>query len=149
MWESLSVIALVAIVAEPILRRIRNRWRRKRMSQAVAALNRGDTVRIRCAARFRNSGGGRRRACLTVGTEGAVISTADGTISKVQLGAPGTNIEIIAELSMITCDVSGRQLEVLLPAGEELLLKAVAASLPDSATERPTAKGGVPRLASG
>ncbi|MFJ6355331.1 hypothetical protein ACIQKB_38465 [Streptomyces sp. NPDC092046] len=60
------------------------------------------------------------------------MSTADGSASNVQLGAPGANVEIIAELSTIVCVTAGRQLEVLLPAGEEQLLKAVATCLPGS-----------------
>ncbi|MFF5485745.1 hypothetical protein ACFY7Y_05940 [Streptomyces virginiae] len=127
----------MAIVAEPLIRRTRNRWRRRRVSQIVGALSRGESVRIRCAARFRNSGGGRRRAHLTVTSEDAFISTADGAVSKVRLRAPGTNVEIITESSMIVCDVTGRQLEILLPAGEETLLQAVAARLPGGPTNSP------------
>ncbi|MGW1118315.1 hypothetical protein ACWD5B_14575 [Streptomyces tanashiensis] len=149
MWESLSAIVLVAIVAEPLLRRTRNRWRRRRVSQTVGALSRGRTVRIKCAARFRHSGGGRQRAHLTVRAEEAFLSTLDGTVSKVQLGAPGTTLEIIAEQSMIVCDVAGRQLEVLLPAGEEQLLQAVATRLSDSATNAPQPGTGAQQIASG
>ncbi|GGY17329.1 hypothetical protein GCM10010299_23160 [Streptomyces tanashiensis] len=148
MWESLSAVVLVAIVAEPLLRRTRNRWRRRRVSQTVGALSRGQSVRIRCAARFRHSGGGRQRAHLTVRAEGAFISTVGGTLSKVRLGAPGTTLEIIAEQSMIVCDVAGRQLEVLLPTGEERLIQAVAARLSDGATNPPQSGTGARQIAS-
>ncbi|MFB7611669.1 hypothetical protein [Streptomyces gardneri] len=112
------------------------------MAQTVDALSRGATVRIRCATRFRNSGGGRQRAYLTVRAKDAFVSTADGTVPNVRLGAPGTNLEIIAELSMIVCDVAGRQLEVLLPAGEELLLQAVTANLSAGDTEHSATRNG-------
>ena len=130
MWETVSVSVLLVIVTQPLLHRIQKRWHSVRMAQRVAALNRGETVRIRCAARFRNSGGGRRRAHLTATHEGVFVSTADGTVSKLQLGTPDTQVTVVAELSMLVCDVAGRQLEVLLAAGEGRLLKAMAARLP-------------------
>lgn len=123
------MIAALATLADWVLSRTLKRWRRRRTSQKVAALSRGETVRIRCAARFRNSGGARHRANLTVGADGVFLSTVDDTVSTVQLGTPPTSVTIAAELSMIVCDVAGRQLEVLLPAGEDRLFKAVAVSL--------------------
>lgn len=149
MWESLSAIVLVAIVAEPLLRRTRNRWRRRRISKTVGALSSGQTVRIRCAARFRSSGGGRHRAYLTVRAEEAFVSTVDGTVSNVRLGAPGTTLDFTAEQSMIVCDVAGRQLEILLPAGEERLLQAVATRLSDGATNPPPSGTGAQQTTSG
>ncbi|MFB7374763.1 hypothetical protein ACFC0D_33540 [Streptomyces sp. NPDC056222] len=127
------------IVAQPLLHRIQKRWRSVRMSRRVAALNRGETVRIRCAARFRNSGGGRRRAHLTVKPEGVFVSTADGAVSKLQLGTPDTRVTVVAELSMLVCNVDGRLLEVLLAAEEDRLLKAVTARLPECDSRNPAA----------
>ncbi|MFD9033514.1 hypothetical protein ACFVZW_20525 [Streptomyces sp. NPDC059567] len=134
MWETVSVLVLLVIVTQPLLHRMQKRWHSVRTAQRVAALNRGETVRVRCAARFRNSGGDRRRAYLTATSEGVFVSTADGTVSKLQLGTPDTQVTIVAELSMLVCDVAGRQLEVLLAAGEDRLLQAVAARLPDCDT---------------
>src|SRR5262249_38906590 len=128
-WETLFVIVGFTVVADPLRRRIRELWHQRRISQTIAALNRGETVRIRCDARFRNSGGGRHRARLTVQAEGVFLSTFDGTVSNLQLGTPGMTIEIVAELSMMLCNVAGQQLEVLLPTGEDRLLKAVAGTL--------------------
>jgi hypothetical protein len=128
-WETLVAIAGIAVVADPLLRRIRELWRKRRISRTVAALNRGETVHIRCDARFRNSGGERHRARLTVQAEGVLLSTFDGTVSNLQLRAPGMSVEIVAELSMMLCNVAGRPLEVLLPSREDRLLKAVAGIL--------------------
>ncbi|MFD3943343.1 hypothetical protein [Streptomyces sp. NPDC058579] len=132
MWDSFLLIMICAIVADSLLHRIRRLWRRMRRSQTVAALNRGETVHIRCAARFRNTGGRRHRATLTVKAEGAFLTTLDGTVSDLQLGVPATSVEIVAERSMMVCEVAGRQLEVLLPDEENEenhLLKAVEISL--------------------
>ncbi|MFF2363761.1 hypothetical protein ACFVU0_13725 [Streptomyces sp. NPDC058122] len=139
MWDKISVAVTLAIVAEWLLRPMLTRWRKMRVSQTVAALNRGDAIRIRCAARFRNSGGGRHRAHLTVKAEGFFLSTSDGTVAKHQLGTPRTRdtVEVVAELSMLVCNVAGRQLEILLPSGEDLLLKAVLARLLRDSDENP------------
>ncbi|MFE2581423.1 hypothetical protein [Streptomyces sp. NPDC059378] len=100
------------------------------IGRTVAALSHGDTARIRCAARFRNSGGGRHRARLTAEAGGVFLSTADGTVARLPLGAPPTTgIEIVAEHSMLVCDTAGRQLEILLPAGEDHLFQAVVARI--------------------
>ncbi|MET8138390.1 MULTISPECIES: hypothetical protein [unclassified Streptomyces] len=149
MWETLSDTVVLAIVAEPLLRRIRKRWRRRRVSRTVAALNRGENAHIRCAARFRNSGGGRHRARLTVKAEGVFLSTFDDTVSKLRLGTPRTSVEVVAELSMMVCNVAGRQLEILLPAEEDRLFKAVVARLPDRSDEPPATADVVPRSVSG
>ncbi|MEU6882886.1 hypothetical protein [Streptomyces sp. NPDC046712] len=137
MWDTLFLVMIFVIVANTILHRIQKRWRRRRSSQTVAALNRGGTVHIRCAARFRNSGGGRNRAGLTVRAQGVFLSTVDGVVSELQLGTPDTDVEIVAELSMVVCDVAGRQLEVLLPAGESRLFGAVAVRLLDRSNAHP------------
>lgn len=129
MWETLTLIVASAIVADPLLRRIRKLWRAHRVSRTVAGLNRGETVRIRCDARFRNDGGERRRARLVVQAEGVFLSTIDGTVSNLRLGAPDTTVEIVAQRSMMVCNVAGRQLEVLLPTVEDRLFKAVAGTL--------------------
>ncbi|MFB7592792.1 hypothetical protein [Streptomyces sp. NPDC056169] len=81
--------------------------------------------------------------------EHAFVSTVDGTMSKLQLGAPGTNLEIIAELTTIVCDVAGRRLEVLLRAGEQQLLQSVPARLSDGGEERSTTRNSDQRIASG
>ncbi|MFD5570494.1 hypothetical protein [Streptomyces cadmiisoli] len=128
MWDAIFVGLFVSIAAE-LLRRVRDQWRIRRTSRTVEALGRGETVRIRCAARFRSSGGARRRAYLTVGAEGAFISTSDGSVSKAQLDAPGVNPQSTPTLSMIVCTVAGRKLEVLLPSGQRALFEAVAARL--------------------
>ncbi|MFJ7967070.1 hypothetical protein [Streptomyces sp. NPDC096324] len=146
MWDKISVAVTLAIVAEWLLRPMLTRWRKMRVSQTVAALNRGDAVRIRCAARFRNSGGGRHRAHLTVKAEGVFLSTSDRTIAKHQLGTPDTRdtVEVVAELSMLVCNVAGRQLEILLPSGEDLLLKAVLARLLKNRDENPATNPAAP-----
>ncbi|WP_329124842.1 hypothetical protein [Streptomyces sp. NBC_01353] len=144
MWDTLLLIMVFAIVANPVLDWIQKRWRRRRSSQTIAALNRGESVHIRCATRFRNSGGGRHRASLAVRAEGVFLSTVDGTVSELQLGTPGNGVEIVAEFSMMVCDVAGRQLEVLLPAGESHLFKAVAVSLLDHSNTHPTTAEIVP-----
>ncbi|MFD6550796.1 hypothetical protein [Streptomyces sp. NPDC058398] len=120
---------ILAIMAESLFRRIRRRWRKMCVRQTVAALSRGDTARIRCAARFRNSGGGRHRAHLTVEAESVSLSTTDGTVAKLQFATPLTSVEVIAERSMLVCDTDGRQLEILLPTGEDRLFNAVIARL--------------------
>ncbi|MFF3872074.1 hypothetical protein [Streptomyces sp. NPDC001978] len=129
MWETLFVILGFAVVVDPLLRRIRKVRRERRISQTIAALDRGGTIRIRCDARFRNTGGKRHRARLVVRAEGVFLSTVDGTVSNLQLGTPGVTVEVVNELSMVLCNVAGRQLEVLLPPGEDRLLKAVAETL--------------------
>ncbi|MFE1285760.1 hypothetical protein [Streptomyces sp. NPDC058751] len=129
MWENFAVTMILALVTEPILSRVQKRWRRMRIVRTVAALERGDTARIRCAARFRNSGGGRHRARLTVKAEGVFPSTADGTVTELRLGAPSPTVEaeVVAERSMLVYDVAGRRLEILLPAEEDRLFTAVLA----------------------
>ncbi|MCX4648594.1 MULTISPECIES: hypothetical protein [unclassified Streptomyces] len=129
MWETFIVIVGFGAVADLIRRRIRELWHKRRVPQTVAALRRGETVRIRCDARFRNAGGQRHRARLVVHAEGAFLSTVDGTVSNVQLAPPGANVEVVTERSMLLCNVAGRQLEVLLPTGDDRLLKAVASAL--------------------
>ncbi|MCT9007029.1 hypothetical protein ACWGKW_27255 [Streptomyces sp. NPDC054766] len=131
MWETLYGTVVLAIVTEPLLRPIQKRLRRSRISRRVAAVNRGETTRIRCAARFRNSGGARHRARLTVKTEGVFLSTLDGKVAELRLGTPRTSVEAAAELSMMVCNVAGRQLEIWLPAEEDRLFKAVVARLLD------------------
>ncbi|GAA3500877.1 hypothetical protein GCM10019016_079840 [Streptomyces prasinosporus] len=64
-----------------------------------------------------------------VQAEGVFLSTTDGTVSNLQLGTPGATVEVVNELSMVLCNVAGRQLEVLLPATEDRLFKAVADTL--------------------
>ncbi|MET7621916.1 hypothetical protein [Streptomyces sp. NPDC005408] len=142
MRETLVIVGF-AIVADPLLRRIRKLWRKRRISRTVAGLKRGEAVRIRCDVRFRNSGGKRHRARLAVKAEGVFLSTIDGTVSNLQLRTPGTTVEIVAELSMMVCNVAGRQLEVLLPTGEDRLLKAVAGSLIDCTDEQPLTTCGI------
>ncbi|MFJ2058026.1 hypothetical protein ACIOMM_19025 [Streptomyces sp. NPDC087908] len=137
MWETVSTLVLLALVAQPLLHQIQGRWHSVRASRRVAALNRGEPIHIRCAARFRNAGGGRRRARLAVKPEGVFVSTADGTVSKLQLGTPDTRVTVVAELSMMVCNVAGRELEVLLTAGDDRLLIAVAARLPNCGYEHP------------
>lgn len=88
MWETFIVIVGFGAVADLIRRRIRELWHKRRVPQTVAALRRGETVRIRCDARFRNAGGQRHRARLVVHAEGAFLSTVDGTVSNVQLAPP-------------------------------------------------------------
>ncbi|MGX1540948.1 hypothetical protein [Streptomyces adustus] len=129
MWEKLFVTVIFAMMAESILRRIQKRWRRMRIRRTVAALSHGGTARIRCAARFRNSGGRRRRARLTAEAAGVFLSTADGTVAKLRLGTPLASVEAVAERSMLVCDVAGRQLEVLFPAEEDRLFEAVVARI--------------------
>ncbi|MER5599023.1 hypothetical protein [Streptomyces sp. NPDC002265] len=129
MWDQLFGAVVVAIMAEPLIRRIRKWWRRLRIGRTVAALSRGDTARIRCAARFRNSGGGRHRARLTAEAGGVFLSTTDGTVVRLRLGAPLTGVEIVAEHAMLVCDTAGRQLEILLPAEEDHLFQAVVARI--------------------
>lgn len=130
-------------VTEALGRRGWEHWRRRRISRTIAALSRGEAVRIRCEARFRGSGGRRLGAHLMVTSEGVFVSTADGTVSNLCLGTADSRVEIITEQLMMVCDVAGRQLEVLLPAGEESLLSAVVARLPDSDNEQHRA-GGIP-----
>jgi len=113
----------------PLLRRIHKLRREHRISQTVAALNRGETVRIRCDARFRKAGGERHSARLVAQAEGVFLSTIDGTVSNLQLGAPGATVEIVAWRWMMLSNVDGRQLEVLLSTGEDRLLNAVASTL--------------------
>ncbi|WP_330459325.1 hypothetical protein OIB37_22095 [Streptomyces sp. NBC_00820] len=132
---------LLVAVIDVVLSRGWKRWRRLRMSRKVEALNRGETVRVRCAARFRRSGGRRLGAYLMVTPKGVFVSTTDGTVSNLCLGTPGSGVEIVAEQSVIVYDVDGRQLEVLLPAGEEALLTAVAARLPGIDYGWPRAQG--------
>ncbi|MFD7876654.1 hypothetical protein ACFV5G_21535 [Streptomyces sp. NPDC059766] len=116
-------------MAEPLIRRIRKWWRRMCIGRTVAALSHGGTARIRCAARFRNSGGGRRRARLTAEAGGVFLSTADGTVARLRLGGSLTIAEIVAEHSMLVCETAGRQLEILLPAEEDHLFQAVVARI--------------------
>ncbi|MGW3911467.1 hypothetical protein ACWEBX_08040 [Streptomyces sp. NPDC005070] len=149
MWETLYDTVVLAVVAELLLRPIRKRWHRRRISQTVAALNRGKTTRIRCAARFRNSGGGRHRARLTVKADGVFLSTVDSTVARLRLGTPHTSVEVVAERSMMVCSVAGRQLEILLPAEEDRLFKAVVARLLDHGDEQHPAAGIVPSSDSG
>lgn len=128
-WETLFAILGFAVVVDPLLRRMRKVWREHRISQTIAALDRGGTIRIPCDARFRNAGGKRHRARLVVQAGGVFLSTIDGTVSNLQLGPAGATVEVVNELSMMLCNVAGRQLEVLLPPGEDRLLKAVAETL--------------------
>ncbi|MFE4703293.1 hypothetical protein ACFRIC_40120 [Streptomyces sp. NPDC056738] len=139
MWEKLFVTMILAIMAESLLRRIRRRWHRMRVRQTVAALSRGDTARIRCAARCRNSGGGRHRARLTVEAEGASLSTSDGTVEQLQFRTPLTSVEVVPERSMLVYNTGGRQFEILLPAGEDRLFDAVVARLLGRGSEHLTA----------
>ncbi|MFF3883633.1 hypothetical protein [Streptomyces sp. NPDC001914] len=139
MWEKFLVTMILAIMAESLLRRIRRRWRKVRVRQTVAALSRGDTAHIRCAARFRNSGGGRHRARLTVQADDVSLSTSDGTVAKLLFRSPLTGVEVVAERSMLVCDADGRQLEILLPAGEDRLFHAVVARLLGCGNEHPAA----------
>ncbi|MFG2946238.1 hypothetical protein [Streptomyces adustus] len=134
-WERFFVTVVVATMAEPLLRRMRQRWRRMRIRRTVAALSQGDTTHVRCATRFRNSGGRRRRARLTVEAAGVFLSSADGTVAKLQLGTPLATVEVVAERSMLVCDVAGRQLEILLPAEEDRLFEAVAARIVSRSSE--------------
>lgn len=146
MWENLHATVVLAIAAGPVLRWIQKGWRRRRIARTVAALNRGKTTHIRCAARFRNAGGARHRARMTVKAEGVFLSTIDSTVSNLPLGTPG---EVIAELSMLVCTVAGRQLEIWLPAEEDGLFKAVVARLLDRSDELPVTAGIVPGSVSG
>ncbi|WP_162624778.1 hypothetical protein [Streptomyces cadmiisoli] len=125
MWDTLVVIVGFAVVVDPLLRRIRRLSQERRISRTVAALGTGGTVRIRCDARFRNAGGKRHRARLVVQAEGAFLSTVDGKVPNLELSTPAATVEVVNDLSMVLCNVDGRQLEVLLPAGEDRLLKAV------------------------
>ncbi|WP_406065871.1 hypothetical protein OG462_40540 [Streptomyces sp. NBC_01077] len=52
-------------------------------------------------------------------------------------------------MSTILCDVGGRQFEVLLTAGEEQLLQAVAARLSDGGKEHGATRNGIQRNTSG
>ncbi|MFF3418481.1 hypothetical protein ACFYW9_27855 [Streptomyces sp. NPDC002698] len=146
MWENLSVTVALAIVTGPLLGWIQKGWRRRHIARTVASLNRGKNTHIRCAARFRNSGGARHRARLTVKAEGVFLSTVDSTVSKLPLGTPR---EVVAELSMLVCNVAGRQLEIWLPAEEDRLFKAVVARLLDRSDEHPVTAGIVPGSVSG
>jgi hypothetical protein len=145
-WENLFATVVLAVVSEPLLRRMRKGWRRRRIARTVTELTRGKTVHIRCAARFRNSGGGRHRARLTVKAEGVFLSTVDSTVSKLRLGTPR---EVVAELSMLVCSAAGRQLEIWLPVEEDRLFKAVVARLLDCSDEHPVTTGIVPGSVSG
>ncbi|MEU0785348.1 hypothetical protein ABZ341_27680 [Streptomyces sp. NPDC006173] len=149
MWETLYDTVVLAIVGELLLRPIREQWHRRGISQTVAALNRGKATRIRCAARFRNSGGGRHRARLTVTADGVFLSTVDSTVAELRLGTPHTSVEVVAEHSMMVCSVAGRQLEIWLPAEEDRLFKAVVARLLDHGDEHSATAGIVPRSDSG
>ncbi|MFB7245643.1 hypothetical protein CW362_09725 [Streptomyces populi] len=149
MGEKLFVAVVLAGVVQPLLHRIRKRWHGRRVSRTVEALNRGGTARVDCAARFRNSGGGRHRARLTVKAEGVFLSTKDGTVAELRIGTPHSDVEVVAELSMLVCDVAGRQLEILLPAEEDHLFKALEARLLDRGDGLPTAAGAAPGPLSG
>ncbi|MEU4272574.1 hypothetical protein [Streptomyces sp. NPDC026092] len=131
MWDTILLIMFYVILAHWVFYQIARLWRRMRRSRTIAALSRGEAVRIRCDARFRNTGGRRHRATLTVGAEGTFLTTADGTVSDLRLGVPATSVEIVVERSMMVCDVAGRQLEVLQPDEEDpeyRLIKAVASA---------------------
>ena len=143
MGEKLFVAVVLAGVVQPLLHRIRKRWHGRRVSRTVEALNRGGTARVDCAARFRNSGGGRHRARLTAEAGGVFLSTADGTVARLRLGAPLTDVEIVAEHSMLVCDAAGRRLEILLPAEEDHLFQAVVARIRGARNE-PSAADPVP-----
>lgn len=147
-WEELAVTMALAALAEPLLRRMKKRWRRMRVSRTVAMLTRGDSARIRCAARFRNTGGARHRARLTVKAEGVFLTIADGTNATPRPGMLLTGVEVVAERSMLVCTVAGRQLEILLPADEDRLLRAVTARLSDCSDKHYATAGAISRSAS-
>ncbi|MFD9007324.1 hypothetical protein ACFV0T_41460 [Streptomyces sp. NPDC059582] len=149
MWENFFSSVVLATVAEPLLRRIQKRWRSWRISRTVAALDCGGTVRIRCAARFRNSGGGRHRARLTVTAEGVFLSTVDGAVTHLRLGTARGGVTVVAERSMLVCNAAGRQLEILLPAGEERLFKALVVRALDGGDEHSAAAAAAAAAAAG
>ncbi|MGW1966641.1 hypothetical protein ACWCPD_41035 [Streptomyces sp. NPDC001935] len=150
MWEKFSVVVALAFVAEWLLRPIQTRWRKMRISQTVAALNRGDAARVRCAARFHNSGGSRHRARLAFNAAGVLLSATDGAIAQLELGNSLTpdNVEAVVERSMLVCNVDGRQLEILLPSGEDRLLEAVLARLLKDSNAAPTTTAVTPQTLS-
>lgn len=131
MWEIFADVMGRLATAVRVADWILPRWRRRRHAQMISALRGGETVDIRCAARFRNSGGARHRATLTLRAEGVFLSTADGTLQELQLGTAATDVELVSERAMLLCDVDGRQLEVLLRDEEGHLFRAVALSLRD------------------